>query len=491
MGLPLPPARGYCLKNRTKRPSATGWPERRGHEGYGHLQSNDNAGATAGQWSSRFAFLMAAIGSSVGLGNIWKFPYMIGTGGGSAFMLVYLICVLAVGLPILMAELVLGRMGRQGPIDTLVALGRRYTGRTFWGAIGGIGVLAAVLILSFYSVVAGWSLAYIPKLLTGQMTGLTGDQTGAAFNALLADPKALTFWHALFMLLTIVPVAKGIQGGIEKAVVWMMPLLFVLLLVLCVYAGVEGDFAAGMAYLFKPDFGAVTMDVVLAATGQAFFSLSIGLGTMLAYGAYLPAHVSIPRTSVVIVFAAILTAVLAGGAIFPIVFANGLNPSAGPGLVFVTLTVAFGAMPGGAIFGAVFFVLLAIAALTSSVSLLEPIVAAFSGRTGLSRAALSWIGGIVAWIVGFLTLFSFNIWSDVHPLGGTRTWFDWIDYLTSNILLPFGGVCLALFAGWVVTREDAMKALGFESPLLFSLWRLLVRVVAPAGVLATVVSNMA
>lgn len=453
------------------------------------MQSNDNAGAAAGQWSSRFAFLMAAIGSSVGLGNIWKFPYMIGTGGGSAFMLVYLICVLAVGLPILIAELTLGRMGRQGPIETLVDLGRRYSGRATWGLVGCVGVLAAVLILSFYSVVAGWSLAYIPKLLTGQMSGLSGAETGKAFNDFLADPLALTFWHALFMLLTIIPVARGIQSGIEKAVVWMMPLLFSLLVVLCIYAGIEGDFTAGMVYLFKPDFGAVTWDVVLAATGQAFFSLSIGLGTMLAYGAYLPGGVSIPRTSVVIVFAAILTAVLAGAAIFPIVFANGLNPSEGPGLVFVTLTVAFGAMPGGAIFGTVFFVLLAIAALTSSVSLLEPIVAAFAGRVRLSRSALAWIGGIVAWVLGFLTLFSFNIWSDVHPLGGTRTWFDWIDFLTSNILLPLGGVMLALFAGWVVTRQDSVAAVGFESPFFYSLWRILVRVVAPIGVVAAVVSN--
>lgn len=450
----------------------------------------DKAGAPVGQWSSRFAFLMAAIGSSVGLGNIWKFPYMIGTGGGSAFMLVYLACVMAVGLPILIAELMLGRMGRQGPIETLIDLGRRHSGTAAWGLIGCMGVLAAVLILSFYSVVAGWSLAYIPKLLLGEMSGLTGAQTGEVFGALLADPWKLTFWHALFMLLTIIPVARGIQAGIEKAVVWMMPLLFALLVVLCLYAAIEGDFAAGMAYLFKPDFDAVTWDVVLAATGQAFFSLSIGLGTMLAYGAYLPANVSIPRTSLVIVFAAILTAVLAGAAIFPIVFANGLNPSEGPGLVFVTLTVAFGAMPGGALFGAVFFVLLAIAALTSSVSLLEPIVAAFRGRSRLSRSALAWIGGGVAWVLGFLTLFSFNIWSDVHPLGGTRTWFDWIDFLTSNIMLPLGGVMLALFAGWVVTRHDGADILGFESKLSFQLWRILVRVVAPVGVVAAVVSNM-
>lgn len=455
------------------------------------MQSVQKAGVPAGQWSSRFAFLMAAIGSSVGLGNIWKFPYMIGTSGGSAFMLVYLTCVMAVGLPILMAELALGRMGRQGPIDTLVSLGRRYTGRAGWGAIACLGVLAAVLILSFYAVVAGWSLAYIPKLLSGQMSGLSGEQTAATFGALLADPWALAFWHALFMLLTIIPVARGIQAGIEKAVVWMMPLLFALLVFLVLYAAVEGEFMAGMAYLFKPDFEAITMDVVLAATGQAFFSLSVGLGTMLAYGAYLPAQISIPRTSVVIVLAAILTAMLAGGAIFPIVFANGLNPSEGPGLVFVTLPVAFGAMPGGALVGTAFFMLLAIAALTSSVSLLEPIVAAFASRTRLSRAALAWTGGFITWGLGFLTLFSFNIWSDVHPLGGTRTWFDWIDYLTSNILLPLGGVLLALFAGWVVTRADSVQALGFRAPALYRLWHLLVRVVAPIGVVVTVISNIA
>ncbi|HYC03005.1 MAG TPA: sodium-dependent transporter [Azospirillaceae bacterium] len=444
---------------------------------------------TTAHWSSRFAFLMAAVGSAVGLGNIWKFPYMAGSMGGSAFVLVYLGCVLMVGVPILIAELMLGRKAQKSPLGTMIELGRQHGGSPAWGLVGAMGVVAALLILSFYSVVAGWALAYVPKLFAGDFAGATAETTGAAFGGHLADPLILTVWHALFMLGTVLIVARGVQAGIEKAVVWLMPMLFLMLLLLVGYAAVEGDFAAGMAYLFAPDFSKISADVVIAAAGQAFFSLSIGLGTMLVYGAYLPRSVSLPSTSVMIGFADTTCALLAGIAIFPIVFANGLNPGEGPGLVFVTLPVAFGNMPGGSVFGGVFFILLFVAAITSSVSLLEPVVNTLQERTGLGRGVLCWTVGGVAFALGMATVFSFNLWADFHPFGGERTVFDWIDYVTSNVMLPLGGVCIAILAGWMMDRSVSAAEFG-RGDAVYTVWRFLVRFVAPAMVVAVAYSKI-
>lgn len=451
-------------------------------------QTSGNAGGMP-HWSSRFAFIMAAVGSAVGLGNIWKFPYMVGTGGGSAFVLVYLGCVLLIGAPILIAELMLGRKAQRAPAEALAHLGRVHGGTAAWGLIGVMGVVAALLILSFYSVVAGWAVAYVPEMLSGNLDKATAEMTGAAFGELLGDPMQLLLWHTVFMALTVFIVAGGVTGGIEAAVTWLMPLLFLMLLVLLGYAMVEGEFAQGLAYMFKPDFSALTPEVAIAAAGQAFFSLSIGLGTMLAYGSYLPRDISIPKTAVTVALADTTVALVAGCAIFPIVFASGLNPAEGPGLVFVTLPVAFGNMPFGLIVGAVFFVLLSVAALTSSISLLEPIVATIKERTRVSRLVLSIAIGIAAWLLGFATIWSFGDWSDVKILGD-RNPFDSIDYLTSSIMLPLGGALMAVFAGWVLTREDLWHELGFDSRAMFNLWRFLVRFVAPVGVAVVAVNKI-
>lgn len=441
-------------------------------------------------WSSRFAFIMAAVGSAVGLGNVWKFPYMAGSGGGAAFVLVYLGCVLLVGVPILVAELMLGRRGGRDPVSTMATLGAQHSGSAAWGLVGGAGVVTALFVLSFYSVIAGWALAYVPKALLGGFAGADGAATQATFGALLGNPLALLGWHTAFMAMTVFVVAGGVRGGVERASTWLMPALFAMLLVLVGYGMVAGDFARGAAYLLQPDFSKIDGGVVLAAAGQAFFSLSIGLGTMLAYGSYLPAGVSIPRTSVVIALCDTACAVLAGLAVFPIVFAFGLDPSEGPGLVFVTLPVAFGQMPAGALFGAVFFALLVVAALTSAVSLLEPVVAWGTGRHGGSRGAWCLGVGTVAWALGFLTIFSFNLWAEVRPLGGERTVFDWIDYLTSSVMLPLGGVLLALFAGWLLPREVAAAEFGADDAALFRVWRFLVRVVAPLSVVGVLLDRL-
>lgn len=441
-------------------------------------------------WSSRFAFVMAAVGSAVGLGNVWKFPYMAGTGGGAAFVAVYVGCALLVGVPILVAELMLGRRGGKDPVGTMARLGARFGGTPAWGLLGGAGVLTALLVLSFYSVIAGWALAYVPKALSGGFSGADGAATQAAFAGLLGSPGTLLAWHTAFMAATVVVVAGGVRGGVERASTWLMPALFAMLLALVGYGMVAGDFARGAAYLLKPDFSKIDGGLVLAAAGQAFFSLSVGLGTMLAYGSYLPADVSIPRTSVVIALCDTACAILAGLAVFPIVFAYGLDPSEGPGLVFVTLPVAFGQMPAGALFGAVFFALLVVAALTSAVSLLEPVVAWGTGRQGGSRRAWAAGVGAVAWGLGFLTIFSFNLWADVRPLGGERTVFDWIDHLTSSVMLPLGGALLAVFAGWALPKEVSAAEFGTGDTALFRAWRFLVRVVAPVAVLGVLLDRL-
>lgn len=431
-------------------------------------------------WSSRFAFVMAAVGSAVGLGNIWKFPYMAGTNGGGAFVLVYLGCVALIGLPILMAEVMIGRADGPSPVGALRSLAIRHGASSQWGFIGAVGAVTALMVLSFYSVVAGWALAYVPKIASGDFLNASGSHSESVLSQHLADPLALGAWHTVFIVLTILIIARGVGRGIERAVVWLMPALFALLVMLVAYAAMEGAFLQGASFLLTPDFSALSSDAVLSAAGHAFFTLSVGLGAMIVYGGYLPAGVSIPRTAILVASLDTSCALLAGLAIFPLVFANGLDPEGGPGLVFVALPVAFGNMEGGNIFGALFFILLAIAALTSAVALLEPMVAELVSR-GRNRAWSAAFLGSLTWSLGFISIFSFNIWADVRLAGDARTLFDWLNLLTSDLLLPLGGIAIAIFAGWVIPRETAEQQLGVGSHVLTA-WRVLVRYVAPAAV---------
>lgn len=440
------------------------------------------------RWSSHFAFVMAAVGSAVGLGNIWKFPYMTGTSGGGAFVLVYLLCVALIGLPILIAEVTIGRAGGASPMGALRNLAARYRASRHWQIVGLAGAVTALLVLSYYSVVAGWALAYIPVAATGQLAGISGAASETLFDAILADPVGQIGWHTAFMAATGLIVARGIGGGIERAVTWLMPMLAVLLLVLVAYAAAQGAFLEGVAFLFAPDFAALGTEAVLSAAGHAFFTLSVGLGAMIAYGGYLPERVSIPRTAITIAALDTLCALAAGMAIFPLVFAHGLDPAGGPGLVFVTLPVAFGSMPGGDLFGALFFILLGIAAITSAVALLEPIVATMVER-GLSRNTCAAGLGFVSWAIGLGSVFSFNVWSGVRIAGGERTIFDWINLLTSDILLPLGGIAIALFAGWAVPLRGLAGQLGL-GPRWLRAWRGLVRYIAPAAVAIVLMSAL-
>ncbi|WP_438765484.1 sodium-dependent transporter [Kushneria sp. TE3] len=431
------------------------------------------------QWSSRIAFMLAAVGSSVGLGNIWKFPYMTGESGGGAFVLVYLVCILLIGLPILMSEWLLGRLGQKNPISTMNRITGRLKRSKAWVLIGVGGILAAWLILSFYSVIGGWALAYIRYGATSTFTGLDGDSVGTLFSDLLASPGTLLAWHSLFMVLTIAIVAGGVAGGLERASKILMPALVILLAVLVGYAATTGSFGEGFDYLFRPDFTRLTGDVILAAMGHAFFTLSLGMGIMMAYGSYLSDDVNIGRTAMTVVILDTIIALAAGMAIFPIVFADGLDPAAGPGLIFQTLPLAFGNMSGGVLFGTLFFVLLVFAAWTSAISLLEPIVEWLEEKTPLSRLQSALVAGAATWVLGIATVLSFNDWSAFTPFG--MTVFDLLDYVTSKIMLPLTGLATIVFVGWFMGRDEVRAQLNM-SGAAFTWWRISARFIAPIGV---------
>lgn len=433
-----------------------------------------------GMWSSRLAFILAATGSAVGLGNVWRFPYTAGENGGGAFVLVYILCAAAIGIPIMIAEIMLGRRGRQSPINTMRTLAAQERRHPAWQLLGWMGLITAFLILSFYSVVAGWTLAYMARALGGAFAGQSAQAIGTAFDTFLGNPEALLAWHTIFMLLTAMVVARGVASGLERAVVWMMPALFVMLLALVGYAGTSGHFAEGLAYLFTPDFSKLSADGVLSAMGQAFFSLSLGMGAIMIYGSYLDRHTSITRSAITISFTDTLVAILAGVAIFPLVFANGLAPQQGSGLVFKVLPIAFGQMPGGRVFGGIFFALLVLAAWTSSISLLEPIVAWLVENRGFSRVRAAVLGGITAWLLGIACLLSLNLWSG-YTLFGLGV-MDLFDFVTANIMLPLGGVLIAVFGGWMLARRSSVEELAMGDGALYRTWRVLIRYVAPVAV---------
>jgi NSS family neurotransmitter:Na+ symporter len=426
------------------------------------------------------AFVLAVTGSAVGLGNIWKFPYIAGQNGGGAFVLVYLLCVFLVGMPVMMSEILIGRRGRRNPIATMELLGEEEGGSRNWLVIGGLGVIAGVLILSYYSVVAGWTLAYIVKSATGTFAGATAEVVGEEFGSFVGSWERVALCHTLFMGLTIFVVARGVERGLEQAVRFMVPALLLLLVVLLGYSMSSGHFGDGIAFMFTPDFSKIGWDSVLAAMGQAFFTLSIGMGAIMAYGAYLPEETSITGASTAVVVADTGIAMIAGLVIFPLVFANGLDPADGPGLVFVTLPLAFGNMAGGMFFSTIFFVLLSFAAWTSAIGLMEPGVAWIVERFNKSRAQAAVIIGVLIWFIGIGSVLSFNLLADFKFYKGTI--FDNVDHLTSNIMLPLGGLLIVIFAGWVMCRNSTADELGGAGSV-YRLWRVLARVVAPIGIL--------
>ncbi|PKO55928.1 MAG: sodium-dependent transporter [Betaproteobacteria bacterium HGW-Betaproteobacteria-21] len=442
---------------------------------------------THAQWSSRMGFVLAATGSAVGLGNIWKFPYMIGQSGGAAFVLVYLGCIAMIGLPILVAEWMIGRRGQKNPINTMTEVAVKNGASRHWAVIGFTGILGAFLILSFYSVIGGWALSYTADVASGTFTGMGKEAVGNAFTGFLANASSLLTWHTVFMLLTIGVVAMGVSGGLERASKLLMPALGVLLLALVGYGATTGGFGAAADYLFNPDWSKLNGQVVLAALGHAFFTLSLGMGIMMAYGSYLGQDVNLLSTARTVVIMDTVIAIAAGMAIFPLVFANGLDPAAGPGLIFVTLPIAFGTIPGGAVLGTLFFLLLTFAALTSAISLLEPVVELVEERTPLNRVGATLVAGLLTWALGIAALLSFNVWSDVLFFG--LNVFDLLDQLTSKFLLPLTGLGAIVFAAWCLDQDSVRRELGLGETA-FSLWKIVTRFVAPIGVLVVFVSNL-
>jgi NSS family neurotransmitter:Na+ symporter len=440
----------------------------------------DTKKSVHGAWSSRFAFILAATGSAVGLGNIWKFPYITGENGGGAFVLVYLACVVLIGIPIMIAETMLGRRSQRDPIETMELLADEAGADKNWHYLGWIGVIAGLLILSYYSVIAGWATAYIFKAFAGSFFDADGVAIKGIFNDFVASPIQLIFWHSLFMLATMLIVVRGVHNGLEKAVKWLMPALFVLMLLLVAYAMTTNSYYQGLNFLFVPDFSKLTGNSVLTAMGHAFFTLSLGMGAIMVYGSYLPKNVSIAQTAFLIAGADTIVALLAGIAIFPIVFANNLHPDSGPGLIFQTLPIAFGAMTGGWLMGILFFVMLAIAALTSSISLIEPAVAWLVESKGLSREKACLWSGLATWLLGLGTVFSFNVWSNFKLFD--RSIFQLLDYLTANLMLPIGGFCIAVFVGWIMKQKHSEQELNMPDAKSYQLWKILISYVAPLAV---------
>ena len=437
-------------------------------------------------WSSRPAFILAAVGAAVGLGNIWRFPYIAGQNGGGAFVLIYIGFVLLLGIPIITAELAMGRRGKQSPVLTMSNLAREANRSQGWQVIGWLSILIPMLGLTYYSVVASWAIDYVFQAAAGAFRGFDGNDSSAFFGKLLASPWRMIFWHSVYIILTVFVVARGVRKGLERSVKIMMPALFVILLLMVGYAMFAADFKAGVAFLFTPDFSKITVPVVLMALGQALFSIAVGVGAMITYGAYLPENVSLPWAAAIIGIVDTLVAILAGLAIFPLVLGYGLDPGEGPGLIFVTLPVAFGQMPAGTLVGCAFFVLLTFAALTSSIGMLEPAVSWLEEQRGFKRPRMAMLAGFAAWLVGLAIALSFNLWGDFRPLGmfsffADKTIFDVMDFFVANIFLPINALLIAVFAGWIMSRQSTLDELDFPDGPRYAYWRFIVRYIAPVA----------
>lgn len=432
-------------------------------------------------WSSKTGFILAAVGSAVGLGNIWKFPYMVGESGGAAFVLIYLACVFIIGLPLLSSEWLLGRKGQQNPMNSLKTVAIENKRSKNWAVVGLIGIVVAWLILSFYSVIGGWSLAYIFESAIGSFSDISAKNSGTLFDGFLSNAWAIVAWHTLFMILVMIIVARGVAKGLERAAKIMMPTLVILLLILVFYGAGTKGFSSAINFLFAPDWSKLTPDIILAALGHAFFTLSLGMGIMLAYGSYLDKSVNIVRSAGVVVVLDTVIALIAGIAIFPVVFSHSeLSASAGPGLIFQTLPVAFGSLPFGSLFATLFFIMLSFAALTSAISLLEPVVELLQEKAKMNRKVATLVAMGSVWFLGLGSAFSVNIWGGFHLLGDMNI-FDSLDYITSKFMMPIAGFLAIVFVGWFMNKEDVRKELEMDI-YDFSLWNMLLKYVAPISI---------
>ena len=438
------------------------------------------AAAGGAHWSSRFAFLMASVGFAVGLGNIWRFPYVTGENGGAAFVLVYLACAFGIGVPILMAELLVGRRGQGSPPSAMANVASQSGKSQQWKWVGGMGLLAAYTIEIVYAVVVGWVLWYLFKAITTGFTGVDATVANAEFASVLDNNLGMLSWTLVGLAITGAIIYAGVQNGIERAVNIMMPLMFLLLVGLAAYNYFAGGFDQAVAWLFTPDFSKIGFGTVLAAIGQAFFSIGVGMAGMMVYGSYLPKSISITHSVLIIVVADTGVALLAGLVIFPAVFHHGLDPAAGAGLIFQTLPVAFAQMPGGYVFSVLFFLILSVAGITSMVGLVESVNAWVEERFNISRhkSAVLVVGSIAMFSI--LSIMSYNVMGELN-MGGMN-FNDVMDYFSTKILLPLGGLLIAVFAGWIVKKEATRDELTSLNSLAYEVWHFLIRFAVPPAV---------
>jgi NSS family neurotransmitter:Na+ symporter len=447
-----------------------------------------NTTARAG-FTSGFGVLAATLGSAVGLGNIWKFPSLTGANGGAGFLLVYLLATLLIGLPLMVAEISIGRQAKANPITALRQLS---PGGAPWWLIGAAGMAAAFLILSFYSEVVAWVFAYVAKVLSGRLLSSDPASTQAAFSALVADPVQSLLWQWLVLAFIAAILLMGVTKGIEAMTKKLMPLLFLLLLLLCGYSLTLPGTGAALRFLFEPEWHKITPAVVLTAMGLAFFKLSIGMGTMMTYGSYFTPEQNIPATATRVMLADLSVSLLAGMAIFPAVFSFGFAPSAGPSLVFITIPAVFAQMPGGQVLLAAFFILTAIAATGAMLSIMEVPVVILHERWGLRRSHATIATLVILVLLGAGSALSGSTLAQFTP--GGRTVFDWADYVSSNLLMPVGGIGLALCVGWAWGREGFARALSNQGQLhngaLAGVLFVLLRWVTPALILVVMLKGL-
>lgn len=436
----------------------------------------NNGSVQRESWGSKIGFIFAAAGSAIGLGNIWRFPYLAGENGGAAFIFVYLLAVLFIGLSVMLAEFAIGRAGGLDAIGSF----KKLAPGTPWWITGALGVFSAFVILSFYGVVGGWTIAYTFKSVSTPLTNLTME----SFVNFITNPLQPILWQVVFMALTIIIVILGIQGGIEKWSKVLMPVIFIILLLLIIRGVTLPGSSAGLKFLLNPDFSKINGSVILSALGQAFFSLSLGMGTMITYGSYLSKKENLPSSALTVASLDTLIAILAGFAIFPALFAVGMDPAGGAGLVFATLPSVFDKMPLGALFAAIFFILLCFAALTSSISILECVVAYLKDQLGWSRKNAAIVVGSLITLIGVACSLSNGLWSDftiVFPGKGALNLMDFLGALT-DFLLSVGGLLICLFVAYVWKFNKANAEVtnnGQFTGVWVPIWNFIVKIVAP------------
>ena len=433
------------------------------------------------QFASKIGFILAAAGSAIGLGAIWKFPYMAGTNGGSVFILLFILCTVVIGLPILIAEFMIGRRGQLDPINSFKT---QAPGKP-WYMVGWLGLVACGIILSFYSVVGGWILSYLFRAVSLKLTG-QGLDFAALFNDIIANPVEVLIAQGAFMLLTLLIVQAGIKSGIEVASKWMMPLLFIFFILLFIRSVTLDGAMEGIKFMFVPDWSYLNAETLLLALGQAFFSLSVGVSAMITYSSYLAPKENIVSSAGNVAVMNIFISILAGLVIFPAVFALGYSPEQGPGLVFIMIPAVFEQLPMGGVFLIIFFILLLFATVTSAIALLEVVVSIGIGKKTAGRRRASWIFAALIFLLGIPSALSYGVMSDFTIMG--KNFFDFADYITSSILMPIGALFISLFAGFHYSKKISQQELN-SSPIIFNIWLMIVRYLAPVAILIILIRS--